>query len=245
MCCDALAAPSHSDRVNLGNALLKLEIQRSQKTLLSTAATGGDTMMRIKCLCNKPELRSSTSSSVTLCLLRAVLVACLTLLNLPSKAIAIAQQPATGIATKNAQADVRPEDSAQEKKTTELVGKVVDEAGKPLTGASVFWADFLGSQTLTTSEADGRFQISVAEQDKAWTRFLWVYLPGYNAKAVQPLVGGGMIPDCVVSLEKSQSIDIEVLEADGSPCSGAKLTPYFYEVPNGVFYSDKTKSKAS
>ncbi|MDX1927881.1 MAG: M56 family metallopeptidase [Pirellulaceae bacterium] len=272
ICCDALAAPSHSERLHLGNALLKLELLYVKRSLLSAAATEGDTMMRIRFLCNKTQATASASSLATVGLVAVTAFACLSLVNLPNKQVAIAEQPVTlpqpespltlGTMvpsygeTRPADAQVEEGKTVEEKQAVkntanqnahadtatsyELVGKVVDKSGKPLANASVFWADFLGDQISTSSAPDGQFRILLPKQDEDGFHFLWVVLPGYNTKAVQPLLGSKLVPDCVVVLEASQETEIQVLDADGLPCSGAQVTPYYHEVPNGVFDSDQS-----
>lgn len=272
ICCDALAAPSHSERLNLGNALLKLEVLYVDQSLLSAAATGGDTMMRIRFLCNKPQSTKSASSLATVGLLAVAAFVCLTLMNLPNKQIAFAEQPATlpqpetpfmfGAMvpsygqTRPADAEAKEKETGEQKQpdentanrtasantatSLELVGKVVDKLGKPLANASVFWADFIGDEISTSSAADGQFRIQLPEQDDDGFHFLWLVLPGYNTKAVQPLLGNKLVQDCVVVLEASQETEIQVLGADGLPCSGAQVTPYHHDVPNGVFDSAKS-----
>ena len=159
-------------------------------------------------------------------LLPLMTLVCLTL-NLPCMSFAFAEP--------------RPGDMVQEKEAKELFGKVVDEAGKPLAGAQVFWANFTGDETSTSSKADGRFQIQLKMPTRVKTHyFLWVYLPGYNLKAVQPLLGDQLVRDCTVKLQKSQTLVVQVLDENGSTCSGATLTPRHFDVPNGVFDTDKS-----
>jgi hypothetical protein len=118
-----------------------------------------------------------------------------------------------------------------------LAGQVVDSAGKPVAGASVYLAPggYWGGEELTgrdTSDGQGRFQLTVPRQwldsVRAWRCDLGVvaYKPGYRIAAL------GFVSTCTPTesglrlvLGPDASWEVRVLAPDDKPLSGTPAGP--------------------
>ncbi len=142
------------------------------------------------------------------------------------------------VATNSTQSNERP--------VLKISGRAIDESGMPVPNA-VASLEGVSTKRLVISKAcdeAGRFQIELpVETQDAITYldlYLWVSAPNFNLKCVRPQNEAGKLLPCEVILRKSDQIGIKVLEAGGKPCSRATIEPHHYDVPNGVYYSDRS-----
>ena len=127
-----------------------------------------------------------------------------------------------------------------------ITGQVTDEFEKPIHGAkaSLQFA-FKGKPISVETDESGNFEILYpAKKDvnkvPFWELYLWVSAPGYNLKCVRPQMKSGQFLPCQVLLNKEQWIVVVVHDANGKPCPGAIIEPFYFDVPNGVFYSEQS-----
>ena len=120
--------------------------------------------------------------------------------------------------------------------TVPLAGTVVDAAGRPVAGATVWLGDTIatrqGPEVLATAETDaqGRFRLERAEElagrGVMWSPTLWAYKPGARVAFVEfkRNVPG---PDEPVrlALGPPASTRVRVLKPDGTPAAGAARPP--------------------
>ncbi|MCC7012317.1 MAG: sigma-70 family RNA polymerase sigma factor [Planctomycetes bacterium] len=106
-----------------------------------------------------------------------------------------------------------------------VLGRVVDELGKPLADAGVWLGDVAGSrcgQVVAQTRADGTFELREVPADAS----LAAVAPGHQRTPMIPLPGAG--PEQQVALELvarrgAALVSVTVLDADGSPLEDARV----------------------
>jgi hypothetical protein len=128
--------------------------------------------------------------------------------------------------------------------TVPLSGTVVDAAGQPVAGATVWLGDTIatrqGPEVLATAETDdrGNFRLERAEdlagRGNMWSPTLWAYKPGSRVASIE---FKGNLPGADepvrLALGPPASTPVRVLQADGKPAKGVRvrLIPMAVKVP--------------
>ncbi len=127
-----------------------------------------------------------------------------------------------------------------------ITGQVTNEFEKPIPGAkaSLQFA-FKEKPISVVSDESGNFEILYpAKKDvnklPFWELYLWVSAPGYNLKCVRPQMKSGQFLPCQVLLSKEEWIVVVVRDSNGKPCPDAIVEPFYFDVPNGVFYAEQS-----
>ncbi len=132
-----------------------------------------------------------------------------------------------------------------------ITGQVTDETEKPIRGAKAsLQFDFKEKSISAISDESGNFEIICpAKSDgKALPSrdlYLWVHAPGYNLKCVRPQMESEQFTTCQVMLNEEDFIYILVLDSNGEPCPQAIVEPSYFDVPNGVYYSEQSTGLVS
>ncbi len=127
----------------------------------------------------------------------------------------------------------------------QITGRAIDQSGRPVPNAVASLESVFTKRAFLSTNCDeaGRFQIDLPleTQDaiEYLDKYLWISAPNFNLKCVRPQIEAGKLLPCEVILKESDRIGIRVLEAGGKPCSRATIEPHHYDVPNGIYYSDK------
>jgi beta-lactamase regulating signal transducer with metallopeptidase domain/protocatechuate 3,4-dioxygenase beta subunit len=142
-------------------------------------------------------------------------------------------------------------ENSTNQQTVVVGGKVVDREGRPIRGAVLvldglmdgFMYGTNSPSTSTNSKDDGSFQFVTNDSSPSSLpsgRLLWVYASGYNLKTVRFIADSDDKLDCTIDLEPSEDIELQVIGTDGKPCPNAIVEPYYFDIPNGVFYSSRS-----
>ena len=132
-----------------------------------------------------------------------------------------------------------------------ITGQVTDEAEKPIRGAKAsLQFDFKEKSISAITDESGNFEIICpAKSDgKALPSrdlYLWVHASGYNLKCVRPQLESEQYLPCQVLLNEEDFIYILVLDSNGEPCPQAIIEPFYFDVPNGVYYSEQSTGLSS
>ena len=132
-----------------------------------------------------------------------------------------------------------------------ITGQVTDEFEKPIRGAKAWLqVDFNEKSIFAMTDESGNFEIICPSniESKAihfWGLYLWVHASGYNLKCVRPQMESKEFLPCKVMLNREDYIVLVVLDENGKPCPEATVEPYYFDVPNGVYYSDQSTGLTS
>lgn len=139
---------------------------------------------------------------------------------------------------------VHPTVASSSEKTFRISGRVVDEEGKSIEGAVATLQCRSRSEPIqVVTDRNGDFEIHCPHEPPVGRGdpFLWVQAINYNLKCVRPQKDDNEYLPCEVVLRMPlESLRIRVLDEDGNECPHVTLKPYHYDVPNGVFYSERS-----
>lgn len=126
--------------------------------------------------------------------------------------------------------------------TTKItLGKCVDPAGNPVAGAMILTAaqtSFSERFKKVLADESGTFRMTFPVSKKAFFGgHLWAWSEGYRLKCVQNM--NRKIHRIELIPDQGESIQMTVLAPDGSPLPNVIVQPYGYEMPNGVYESEK------
>ena len=132
-----------------------------------------------------------------------------------------------------------------------ITGQVTDEFEKPIRGAKAsLQFDFNAESISAETDESGNFEIFYSPKDDSksspsWDLYLWVHAEGYNLKCVRPQMESKEFLPCKVLLNKEDWIVVVVHDSKGKPCAEAIVEPVYFDVPNGVYYSDQSTGLTS
>lgn len=132
-----------------------------------------------------------------------------------------------------------------------ITGQVTDELEKPIRGAKASLGfDFKEKSISVVTDEFGNFEIIYPAKiaGKAFPSrdlYLWVQASGYNLKCVRPQMESKQFLPCQVLLNEEDHIVLVVHDADGEPCPEAIVEPVYFDVPNGVYYSEQSTGLVS
>ncbi len=105
-----------------------------------------------------------------------------------------------------------------------IEGLVVDERGEPQPGMDVWTADWPGRKATARSGAEGRFRLEVAEPLTSAFRLLASTAEGTRQGIlIGEKLGPSKLPLQKVVLKASRTVDIQVVDAGGTPVVGATV----------------------
>jgi hypothetical protein len=118
------------------------------------------------------------------------------------------------------------------------LGRVVDARCEPIAGAMVIYDEMadLSSEATTTTDEAGNFRLQYRPGEEATSAKLWAYSPKHCIRCVS--LYDRQKEDIV--LPDNHETTVQVIEPNGNPLSNATVEPYYFELPNGVFASDKS-----
>ena len=116
-------------------------------------------------------------------------------------------------------------------------GKVVDEDDRPVKDAYVCHSNLNQHPVNHTStnekgEFELKFRRSVKALDMGW---IWAYSPNHNLRCVTNM----RTDNHLLVLPKYTEFKIRFLQPDGEALEQAKILPFRYDVPNGVYAADE------
>jgi hypothetical protein len=127
-----------------------------------------------------------------------------------------------------------------------ITGQVTDELEKPIPNAKTWLqVDFNEKSIFAMTDESGNFEIICPSNIKNktihfWDLYLWVQASDYNLKCVRPQMASKEFLPSKVVLNRDDYIVLVVLDENGKPCPDATVEPYYFDVPNGVYYSDQS-----
>jgi RNA polymerase sigma factor (sigma-70 family) len=137
-------------------------------------------------------------------------------------------------AAQEGQAEKKAQPKAEAEATVEVRGRVLDPDGKPRAGAKLYLAQSDPAAPAAAEQAasgtDGRFRFAVAKSALEKSPQVMAVATGYGCDWLPVGAAGEELSLCLV---KDVPISGRILDPDGKPLAGAKLTVTGVSVPEG------------
>lgn len=121
-------------------------------------------------------------------------------------------------------------------------GRILDTKGNPVADCLLIAETKDGQEIVVHTDTQGNYTITFPTEERYPGSYrAWAYKQGFNAR---PLHFGRYLnkqqsaTGLDVTLPELTSIQVRVLSPTGKPLQGARVGPYYYDLPNGSFSTD-------